>query len=82
MAPATSACPKCQSTMEKGFVTDLTYGAAMQSAWTPGDPRPRRFFGGIQWRRSGNIPITTLRCPNCGYLESYALLPSRVSAES
>jgi hypothetical protein len=47
--------------MEKGYVADLTYGAVMQSAWTRGDPMPRRILGGIKWSRSANTPIVTFR---------------------
>jgi rubredoxin len=70
--PSTTVCPKCQRAMEKGYIADLSYGACMQSAWTPGEPVPRRFFAGIKWRRSDNTPIVTFRCTSCGYLESYA----------
>jgi hypothetical protein len=65
-------CPKCQRPMEKGYVPELTYGAVLQSAWTPGEPIPRRFMGGIKWSRSNNVAIITYRCTSCGYLESYA----------
>jgi hypothetical protein len=58
--------------MEKGYIADLTYGAALQSAWTPGEPMPRRFLGGIKWNKASNTPIVTCRCSRCGYLESYA----------
>ena len=72
MPDATPTCPKCSASMEKGYVADLTYGAVLQSAWTPGEPEPRRILGGIQWSRTGNIDIVTFRCERCGFLESYA----------
>lgn len=72
MTAGMSPCPKCQRSMEKGYVADLAYGVVMQSAWTPGEPVRRRFLGGIQWNRSGNVPIVTYRCTGCGYLESFA----------
>jgi len=75
MVDVASRCPKCQGAMEKGYVADLSYGAVMQSAWTPGVPIPRRIFGGIKRNRSGNIPIVTFRCQSCGYLEAYAPAP-------
>ena len=56
----------------EGYVADLTYGAVMQSAWTRGEPMPRRILGGIKWSRSANTPIVTFRCQSCGYLEAYA----------
>jgi hypothetical protein len=58
--------------MEKGFVADSTYGAALQSAWTPGEPKPRKILGGIKMDDTTSTPISTYRCQRCGYLESYA----------
>jgi hypothetical protein len=66
-------CPKCQGSMERGYVADVGYSMVNQSGWSRGEPEPRRrFFGGIKWRRSESIPIVCLRCIGCGYLESYA----------
>ena len=72
MDDAALPCPKCQRPMEKGYVADLTYSATLQSAWTRGEPIPRRFRGGIKWNRTDNVPIVTFRCTSCGYPESYA----------
>ena len=58
--------------MEPGYVADIGHGIVIQSSWSPGQPEPRRFLGGIKWRDGENIPIVTLRCSGCGYLESYA----------
>jgi hypothetical protein len=69
---STLHCPKCAGSMEKGYVADLTYGGALQSAWTPGEPTPRRLLGGIKWNKANNVPIFTCRCQRCGFLESYA----------
>lgn len=65
-------CPRCTGSMEKGYVADLTYGATLQSAWTPGEPVPRRILGGIKHEDGRDVPIVTFRCQRCGYLESYA----------
>jgi hypothetical protein len=75
MVDVAPRCPKCQGAMEKGYVADLSYGAVMQSAWTPGVPIQRRIFGGIKWSRSGSTPIVTFRCQSCGYLEAHAPSP-------
>lgn len=72
MTETSLRCSRCHGVMEKGYVADLTYGAAMQSAWTPGEPMPRRILGGIKWSRRANTPIVTFRCQSCGYLEAYA----------
>jgi hypothetical protein len=65
-------CPKCQKPMEPGFVLDQTYGANIQSAWVEGEPE-RSFWTGVKLRGRERIPVSTYRCPRCGYLESYAL---------
>jgi len=64
-------CVRCQTTMEAGHLPDLTYGGYMQQVWISGEPK-RSFWGGIKVRRGETIPVATLRCPRCGYLESYA----------
>ena len=64
-------CPKCRTTMEPGFALDQTYGANLQSAWIDGEPE-RSFWTGVKLKGHQRFPITTFRCPACGYLESYA----------
>ena len=64
-------CPKCAKTMEAGFVLDNTYGGVSQSAWVEGAPVPS-FWTGIKVKEQQQVPVTTYRCPKCGYLESYA----------
>lgn len=65
-------CPKCPGKMEEGFVLDQTYGANTQSAWIEGEP-VRSFWTGVKLKGKDRIPVTTLRCSRCGYLESYAI---------
>ena len=64
-------CAKCGKTMEAGFVLDQTYGANTQSAWIEGAPE-RSFWTGVKLKGHQRLPVTTYRCPACGYLESYA----------
>ncbi len=64
-------CAKCGRTMEPGFVLDLTHGGMAQSAWVDGAPEPS-FWTGIKLKGHERLPVTTYRCPHCGYLESYA----------
>jgi hypothetical protein len=70
--PRNSPCPKCNRTMERGFIADVAYGYVLQSNWTAGDPVKRRFVGGVRWRAKGSRRIVTYRCTGCGFLESYA----------
>lgn len=64
-------CSKCHQTMERGYSLVMA-GQPMLTSWNPGEPKRRRFFGWIVWRRDESIPITVYRCKGCGFLESYA----------
>jgi hypothetical protein len=70
----TPECPKCEATMERGFVLDLAHGAFVQSSWIEGEPERSRWTG-LKLKGHNRIPVTTFRCPRCGYLESYATSP-------
>ena len=68
-------CAECGKAMEAGFVLDLldhqTHGSGTQSAWIDGAPEPS-FWTGVKLKGHQRLPVTTYRCPGCGYLESYA----------
>ncbi len=57
--------------MEQGFIADTTYGGYVQEKWSPDAP-VTSFWRGLKIDDKQTIPVTTLRCPNCGYLEFYA----------
>ena len=58
--------------MSEGFVVDHgDYGAAHVSTYQSGAPR-KSFWTGLKQSKEHQLPITTLRCGRCGYLESYA----------
>jgi predicted nucleic-acid-binding Zn-ribbon protein len=65
-------CIKCHAHMEPGWVADKTQGGFAQQKWSAGEPRPS-FWTGLKMDKDQIVPVTTFRCPNCGYLESYAL---------
>ena len=44
-----------------------------QSQWAEGPP-VRSMWTGIKLEKGAKHPVTTYRCPRCGYLESYAIL--------
>ncbi len=70
-------CPKCQGSMEKGFLLDRTHGGAHQGMWCPGEPKPSFWPGHVKSaHKASGIYIVTYRCAACGYLESYA--PPRI----
>jgi len=65
-------CPKCDTPMEPGHIPDAAHGQVLQSCWAPGDPKPRRYIGGIKYNARELIALRAYRCPSCGYVELYA----------
>ena len=67
-------CPKCNATMEEGFIVDRTYGKSqpMVETWVEGAPEIS-FWTGLKMRGKEKLEVATYRCEGCGYLESYAL---------
>jgi hypothetical protein len=72
MADFHPRCPKCDQTMDRGHLPDVAHDQILQSSWAPGEPVPRRFFGGIKYHADALIPLSAYRCPACGYVELYA----------
>jgi predicted nucleic-acid-binding Zn-ribbon protein len=69
------SCPKCNDEMELGFiVTGLPSIRTnyMTSKWVAGEP-VKSFW--TQIKVEAPLEVTTYRCQNCGYLESYARAP-------
>jgi len=62
-------CLRCHTPMEPGYVLDRQYGGWTAERWNPGEMQPH-WWGMIQSKAS--LPVTTMRCPKCGALESYA----------
>ena len=68
---AIQSCPKCDGTMQEGFVLDLTQNAYRRAEWVEGAPE-KSFWFGLKLRGRARRPITAWRCLHCGYIESYA----------
>jgi hypothetical protein len=64
-------CIRCHAQMESGWVPDNTHSGLQQQNWSTGEPQPS-FWTGLKVEGDQVIPVTTFRCPKCGYLESYA----------
>src|ERR1700730_3515400 len=73
----TVECTRCHAHMESGWVPDNTHTGLQRENWCPGEPQPRFSTGLTVEKRDKVIPVTTFRCPNCGYLESYAIPQSQ-----
>jgi DNA-directed RNA polymerase subunit RPC12/RpoP len=71
MPTSSPKCAKCGTRTEEGFIVDNTYGSRLQSSWVEGPPDRSRWTG-VKVRGRVVLPITSYRCPKCGYLESYA----------
>jgi hypothetical protein len=73
-------CPYCEVDMERGFVLDFSHGGIINSTWQAGVPTPQTILGlktgSVKLDKANMIPVATFRCPNCGYLESYARKPN------
>ena len=50
---------------------DATHGGVMAARWVAGQPEPS-FWTGTKVRDKEQRTLTTYRCSQCGYLESYA----------
>jgi ribosomal protein S27AE len=75
MVDASKTCPKCNASMMRGHMPDITHGGVVQERWTPGDPEELRFLGmkaGIKSKPKESLPIVAYRCVKCGFLELYA----------
>jgi hypothetical protein len=69
-------CIRCHTQMESGWVPDNTHGGLQRQNWSPGGPQPS-FWTGLKLEKDQVIPVTTFRCPKCGYLESHAIPQSQ-----
>jgi hypothetical protein len=69
-------CPRCRGRMEPGYVMDRGDQNSRHAAqWVEGPPE-RSFWTGLKLKDRAVLPVTTYRCAECGYLESYATVES------
>lgn len=64
-------CPKCEGEMEEGFLLDRSHNAFRVAQWAEGAPA-FWFFQILKMGGRRRIPVRTLRCRRCGFLESFA----------
>jgi ribosomal protein S27AE len=79
-------CPKCGRELAAGFMLDADstsnwprIGMAVwfsQSRWVAGKPEPSS-LSGIKWADKEAFNLKAWRCPDCGFVELYAVEPTK-----
>lgn len=57
--------------MTEGFIADKTFGGVAPSDWIEGAP-VKSFWSGTKTKNKKQYLVSTFRCADCGFLESYA----------
>ena len=71
MPPRPLACPRCNGSLEPGYLLDEGYAKRGPIKWIEGPPT-FGMWGGLRLGGRRRIDVATYRCDRCGYLESYA----------
>lgn len=67
-----SACPKCQGSMTRGFLLEQNANHGYEPAkWVEGEP-VKSFWFGLKLKGRSKLSVETWRCGRCGFLENYA----------
>lgn len=70
-------CPKCGGETTRGFVAERDENNTFVAEWIEGEPRNASLFGiqgvNVDIRDRRRLPIRSLRCDRCGFLELYAV---------
>ena len=64
-------CPKCSRMMVLGFIPEFSHRSSV-SFWVEGEPEHSFWAAGVKIPDDKIIDIVPYRCPECGFLESYA----------
>lgn len=63
--------------MSEGFLVDRGHANAKTlQEWVEGEPE-RSFWLGLRTRGREKYEVSTWRCDRCGFLESYAVSPTK-----
>ncbi|HKV82614.1 MAG TPA: hypothetical protein VJP02_30980 [Candidatus Sulfotelmatobacter sp.] len=63
---------RCHVQMESGFVLEGQHDGFARQTWSPGEPEPSCWMG-LKLKKDQIVLVTSLPCPVCGHLESYAI---------
>ena len=64
-----SKCPKCNGSMQEGWIPDWSHGGIRCLEWTPGQPE-HAWLGNYK-TPTDRAPIIAYSCCDCGYIELY-----------
>lgn len=77
MANRAPDCIRCRTQMEAGYLLEAgDHNSRTVTQWVEGEPE-KSFWTGLRLKDRDVMPVMTFRCPNCGYLESYAQVKQR-----
>jgi hypothetical protein len=68
-------CLRCGGAMQQGYIVDRVSGWYDPTKWFEGELVIGK-LGGIKKAKSKPFLVSTYRCVQCGYLESYAAKPN------
>jgi hypothetical protein len=63
-------CPKCNGTMEEGWLPNSFASTITVSTWAKG--QPHKLFLGLIRMPEAALPVVAYCCCECGYIEMYA----------
>ena len=70
---AKPVCLVCTKEMERGFITDATYGGIMLPRWCAGTPEAPWLGGEVKSSQGREgVKVVAYRCPECEALRLYA----------
>ena len=65
-------CPKCNETLEQGYVLDSIATQSKAETWIEGKKPISVWESLLKESNKRRYEVEVHRCPGCGYLESYA----------
>jgi hypothetical protein len=65
-------CVKCNAKMEQGILLDLADSNRLYAVSWVRAPVEKSFWMGLRIKGKPRYEVRAYRCPECGYLESYA----------
>jgi hypothetical protein len=74
-----TTCMDCGGAMEAGFIVDAGSDTVKPSEWVAGPPQ-RSWLTGTRLRGKVRVPLTALRCGECGRVRLYAVASEAAAA--